>query len=70
MGQIHPSEAIDAAPCPIDWEDRERATLFAGFMIGLGKDHDIDLRWGGDWNTDWQVKDNKFDDLLHYEVVL
>lgn len=32
-----PSLAVDAAPYPIDWQDRERATLFAGFVIGIAK---------------------------------
>jgi peptidoglycan L-alanyl-D-glutamate endopeptidase CwlK len=64
-----PSEAIDAAPYPIDWHDRERATLFAGFVLGIAAMKGILLRWGGDWNHDWQVKDNNFDDLWHFEVV-
>jgi|TARA_R100001530_G_C4297191_1_gene149550 hypothetical protein len=64
-----PSEAIDAAPCPIDWHDRERATLFAGFILGMAAMKGVLLRWGGDWNHDWQVKDNNFDDLWHFEVV-
>ena len=28
----------------------------------------INLRWGGDWNQDFQVNDNKFDDFPHFEV--
>ncbi len=64
-----PSMAVDAAPYPIDWKDRERATLFAGFVMGVAKEKKITLRWGGDWNSDWQVKDNHFDDLLHFEIV-
>ncbi len=64
-----PSMAVDAAPYPIDWKDRERATLFAGFVMGIAKGKKITLRWGGDWNSDWQVKDNHFDDLLHFEIV-
>lgn len=64
-----PSMAVDAAPYPIDWEDRERATLFAGFVLGVAREMGIRLRWGGDWNGDWQVKDNAFDDLWHFELV-
>ncbi len=63
-----PSMAVDAAPYPIDWKDRERATLFAGFVMGIAKEKGITLRWGGDWNSDWQVKDNHFDDLWHFEI--
>jgi len=64
-----PSNAVDAAPYPIDWKDRERATLFAGFVLGVAKANGINIRWGGDWNQDWQVKDNNFDDLFHYELI-
>lgn len=63
------SRAVDAAPYPIDWNDRERATLFAGFILGLAQGMGITLRWGGDWDSDWQVKDNGFDDLWHFELV-
>ena len=63
-----PSLAVDAAPYPIDWTDRERATLFAGLVMGLGRAGGLVLRWGGDWNGDWQVKDNHFDDLWHFEL--
>jgi len=64
-----PSMAIDAAPYPIDWKDRERATLFAGFVLGVGDAMGIKMRWGGDWDRDWQVKDNNFDDLWHFEII-
>lgn len=63
-----PSHAVDAAPYPIDWKDRERATLFAGFVLGVAKARGITLRWGGDWDQDWQVRDNSFDDLWHFEI--
>jgi|TARA_Y100000310_G_scaffold321717_1_gene379743 hypothetical protein len=64
-----PSNAVDAAPCPIDWHDRERMTLFAGFILGLAAQMGVQLIWGGDWSRDWQVKDNLFDDLCHFERV-
>ena len=43
-------------------------TLFAGFVMGIATGMGIDIRWGGDWNQNDQVKDNKFDDLPHFEV--
>lgn len=65
-----PSLAVDAAPYPVDWQDRERITLFAGFVIGVAQTkYHVKLRWGGDWDQDTQVKDNTFDDLVHFEVV-
>jgi hypothetical protein len=30
----------------------------------------IKIRWGGDWNGDWKVKDNHFDDLPHFELIV
>lgn len=63
-----PSKAVDVIPFPIDWSDRERMTLFAGFVMGIAQGMDIDIRWGGDWNENTKVKDNSFDDLPHFEV--
>ena len=63
-----PSMAVDVAPYPIDWDDRERFHLFAGFVLGIGKSMGINLRWGGDWNQNWFVDDNKFDDFPHFEL--
>ena len=64
-----PSMAVDVAPYPIDWNDRERFHLFAGFVLGIAKSMGINLRWGGDWNQNWFVDDNKFDDFPHFELV-
>ena len=63
-----PSMAVDVAPYPIDWDDRERFHLFAGFVLGIAKSMGINLRWGGDWNQNWFVDDNKFDDFPHFEL--
>jgi len=64
-----PSEAVDAYPTPIDWKDRERFVLFAGFVLGVAATKGIKLKWGGDWNMDFQVRDNNFDDLGHFELI-
>ena len=63
-----PSRAVDVVPYPVDWDDRERFTLFAGFVLGMATRMGINLRWGGDWDKDFQVNDNKFDDFPHYEI--
>ena len=63
-----PSRAVDVVPYPIDWDDRERFHLFAGFVLGTAKSMDINLRWGGDWDQDWYVHDNRFDDFPHFEL--
>ena len=64
-----PSNAVDVVPYPIDWKDRERFHLFAGFVLGVAYSMGINLRWGGDWNQNWFVDDNKFDDFPHFEVL-
>ena len=64
----NPSNAVDVTPYPVDWDDRERQTLFAGFVLGIAKSMGINLRWGGDWDQDFEVQDNKFDDFPHFEI--
>ena len=64
----NPSSAVDVTPYPVKWEDRERQTLFAGFVLGIARSMCIKLRWGGDWDMDFQVNDNRFDDFPHFEL--
>ena len=64
----NPSNAVDVTPYPVNWADRERQTLFAGFVLGLARGMGIRLRWGGDWNMNFNVKDNRFDDFPHFEL--
>lgn len=64
-----PSLAVDVAPYPIDWRDRERFTMFAGFVLGVASQMGVRVRWGGDWDRDTEVADNVFDDLPHFELV-
>jgi peptidoglycan L-alanyl-D-glutamate endopeptidase CwlK len=63
-----PSKAVDVTPYPVNWEDRERQTLFAGFVLGIARGMGLRLRWGGDWDQDFQVMDNRFDDFPHFEI--
>jgi peptidoglycan L-alanyl-D-glutamate endopeptidase CwlK len=65
-----PSLAVDVAPYPIDWTDEKRFILLAGYVLGIASMMKIPIRWGGDWNRDTQVKDNRFNDLGHYELFL
>ena len=64
----NPSIAVDVAPYPIDWSDRDRFHYFGGFVLGVAKEMGMNIRWGGDWNQDTETKDNKFDDLVHFEI--
>jgi len=70
--------AIDAYPYPIDLKNtllaQARFYVFAGFMFAacaeLLSEGKIthSLRWGGDWDRDWDFKDQNFNDLPHYEL--
>ena len=61
-------KAVDVAPYPIDWEDRERFHYMGGMLRGIGHQLGLKIRWGGDWDSDGEIKDNKFDDLVHVEI--
>ena len=63
-----PSVAVDVAPYPIDWSDRDRFHYFGGFVLGVAEQKGLNIRWGGDWDMDTQTKDNNFDDLVHFEI--
>ncbi len=61
--------AVDLAPYPIDWEDRDRFHYMGGMLRGIAHQMGVKVRWGGDWNGDGETKDNNFDDLVHIELV-
>ena len=63
-----PSRAVDVVPFPVDWKARDRFHLFSGYVIGMARGMGISLRWGGDWNMNFNVDDNKFDDFPHFEL--
>lgn len=63
-----PSNAVDVAPYPIDWDDTERFIYFGGFVKGIAASMGINIIWGGDWNDNTQLTDNNFDDLVHFEL--
>lgn len=50
------------------FKERAKFYHFAGFVMGFAKAHNIDLRWGGDWDNDQDFNDQSFDDLVHFEL--
>jgi len=64
---------------PVNWNDPpQRNTYqkdlaqfyhFAGYVMGIADFLDIPLRWGGDWDMDRDLRDNSFDDLVHFELI-
>lgn len=62
------SHAVDVSPWPIDWKDRDRFIMFAGFVRGIGKSMGIDVTSGIDWDDDFSVKDHTFFDGPHFQL--
>ena len=65
-----PSLAVDVAPYPIKWMDKPRFYAFAGFVIGTAREMGVNLRWGGDWDSDREFHDQDLYDLPHFELVV
>lgn len=65
---VNPSLAVDVAPWPIDWMDTERFIYFGGYVKGIAAQLGIPIRWGGDWDGDFELKDNLFNDYGHFEI--
>ena len=64
-----PSKAVDVMPYPINWSDYQRSAHFAGYVLGVAEEMGIKLRWGGDWDRDGQLQDQRFKDYPHFELV-
>lgn len=47
---------------------RDSFSFLAGAVIAASRTHGLKVRWGGDWDRDGELFDNKFDDLAHYEI--
>lgn len=69
FGKHVQGKALDVAPYPIDWADRDRFHYFGGYVKGIAKSLNLKVRWGGDWDGDFETKDNIFDDLVHFEIL-
>lgn len=72
----NPSMAVDVAPWPIptDWGDKiwkERTKFYElkAIIFYEAAKQGVEIRWGGDWDRDYDYLDNKFDDLVHFEII-
>ena len=63
-----PSLAVDVAPWPIDWEDIRRFYLFAGYVRRTAEELGIKVRGGHDWDGDFNIDDQSFNDSPHWEL--
>lgn len=59
---VIPSMAVDLAPRPIDWSNKEAFCHLAGIVLGIAHQMGVTVKWGGDWKS--------FKDYPHYEIVL
>jgi len=74
-----PSLAVDVAPFPINFSPNHtnmaRFYLFAGYVMGIAEQLKVQgkmthsIRWGGDWDSDKDLSDQKFNDLVHFELL-
>ena len=71
-----PSRAVDIAPYPLptNWGETNKYELarfyyLTGVWKGIAHKHNIKIRWGGDWNMNNIFTDNKWNDLVHYELI-
>ena len=64
-----PSRAVDFAPSePVDWNDTPRFYFLAGYIKGIAMKLGTTIRWGGDWDSDTNVVEERFKDLGHIEL--
>lgn len=61
--------AIDIAPYPVNWNDKEGFVIMAECILLTAMDMGIKVRWGGDWNMNGQWKDESFYDGPHFELI-
>jgi peptidoglycan L-alanyl-D-glutamate endopeptidase CwlK len=62
-------KAVDLAPYPINWEESNRFYYMGGMVRGIAKQLNLKIRWGGDWDSDGETKDQTFMDLVHIEIL-
>ena len=61
--------AVDIAPYPVDYDNIPRFIYLGGIILGIASQLGVKLRWGMDWDMDTYVKDTKFIDAGHFEMV-
>lgn len=73
LHNVEPAMAVDVAPF-IDGGvsfDTRCCYAFGGFVMGLATAMNLGgrIRWGGDWDGDGDVNDQRLRDLVHFELV-
>lgn len=52
----------------IRWSAKESQYMFIGFLRGLSIALRTKIRVGADWDGDFDIKDQKFNDIVHIEL--
>ena len=70
-----PSLAVDAVPWfkdrpHIRWEDKVKFYHFSGFVLAIAATLGIKVRWGGNWDMDDELHDQRLYDLCHFELIV
>jgi hypothetical protein len=63
-----PSLAVDVAPYPLNWNDKDRFYHFGGYVQGVAAAIGMKIRWGGDFDQDGDLHDQTLYDLVHFEI--
>ena len=63
------AHAVDVGPYPLVWTDYRGLYYFGGLVKGIAAVLGIEIRWGGDWDSDNDFVDQTFNDLVHFELV-
>ena len=72
------SRAVDAGLYPHQWpvagqkdywQNWARLYYFAGVVMAVSKELNINIRFGGDWNCNFDLKDENFFDGVHFEII-
>lgn len=71
-----PSDAVDVSPYPVIWNNLARFYWFSGYVLATARSlkeqakMTRDIRYGGDWNRNYDITDEKgLRDLVHFELV-
>jgi peptidoglycan L-alanyl-D-glutamate endopeptidase CwlK len=49
-------------------ENKEMLCVIAGVMFSSASELNLKLRWGLDWNSNGDIRDNSFNDQYHFEL--
>lgn len=66
------SRAMDIYPVVpgegVPWGNEKYFYFFGGYVLATAAQMGIDLRWGGNWSENYNLDDQSFNDLGHFEL--